>query len=110
MADSRLKLSRFSAAVTAAEALALSAEIGSSLLTQLLVVIDDYCLTTRCGEMTTRDYWRRLVPVRGNRDCPDGRGKARDHHHTWTGAAPSLEIPARPPLTPAAELRRPESF
>jgi hypothetical protein len=79
----------FTIAHMAADALALSADVGSAVLDDSLSMVDDVGLTTAAATLTRRTYWRNLVPRRGNRPCPCGRGSWRDCKHRWAAAAPT---------------------
>lgn len=76
-----------------AEATLLFGGEGLRLLTQALVVVDDFGLTTRSGELTLHSYWRKLMPGQRSSDaCPCGCGKWRAAKHQWGQPAPEIRL------------------
>jgi hypothetical protein len=80
-------------ALTAADALAAAGSVIVDVLAQALAVVDDMGLTTGAATLTRHGYWRNFVPVRGNRPCPCGRGRASKCLHYWGQPAPELTVP-----------------
>ncbi|MEQ4209668.1 hypothetical protein [Actinopolymorpha sp. B9G3] len=87
-------------ALIIADAMLASGEVIADVLDQSLAVVDDVGLTTAAATLTRRTYWRNLIPVRGNRACPCGRGRWRDCRHWWKETAPSIEVPRTSPRAP----------
>lgn len=82
-------------ALAAADATIAAGKVITDVLEQSLAVVDDMGLTTTAATLTRRVYWRNLIPVRGSRPCPCGRGRASACQHRWGEAAPALTIPTR---------------
>lgn len=76
-----------------ADALMASGKVILETLDQILVVIDDFGLTTAAATLTRRSYWRNFQPTRGSRMCPCGRGKWSQCRHHWGESAPELRLP-----------------
>jgi hypothetical protein len=81
-------------ATYAADAVVACGGLMFDILEQMLPVVDDFGLTTKAGTYSTRDYWRKFIPVRGTRPCPCGRGPWSSCGHWWGEAAPALRIPS----------------
>ncbi|QEM25589.1 hypothetical protein D6M20_01845 (plasmid) [Rhodococcus qingshengii] len=67
-------------------------QVGLSLLSQALEIVDDIGLTTGAATLTRHTYWRNLKPVRGNRQCPCGKGKWPACQHRWGGPTPAIAV------------------
>lgn len=76
-----------------ADALIAAGSVIVDVLEQSLAIVDDMGLTTAAASMTRRVYWRNFFPVRGNRPCPCGRGRASACGHRWGQPAPTLAFP-----------------
>ena len=80
-------------ALAVADALIAAGTVITDVLEQSLAVVDDMGLTTAAATLTRRVYWRNFSPVRGNRACPCGRGRASACRHYWGQPAPVMSIP-----------------
>lgn len=80
-------------ALTVADALIAAGTVITDVLEHSLAVVDDMGLTTAAATLTRRVYWRNFSPVRGNRTCPCGRGRASVCRHYWGQPAPMMTIP-----------------
>jgi hypothetical protein len=80
-------------ALTAADALIAAGSVITDVLEDSLAVVDDMGLTTAAATLTRRVYWRNFSPVRGNRPCQCGRGRASVCRHYWGQPAPVVTIP-----------------
>lgn len=80
-------------ALTVADALMAAGSVITDVLEDSLAVVDDMGLTTAAATLTRRVYWRNLSPVRGNRSCSCGRGRASVCRHYWGQPAPVVTIP-----------------
>lgn len=67
-------------------------QVGLSLLSQALEIVDDIGLTTGAATLTNHTYWRNLKPVRGNRECACGKGKWPACQHWWGEPAPAIAV------------------
>jgi len=83
----------FTIAHQTADALIVCGTIGVDLLEQTLQLVDDFGLTTRAAELTEYRYWRNLTPVKGQRQCPCGRGSWSACGHRWNAPAPTVIAP-----------------
>lgn len=64
-----------------------------SILDQMLLVVDDFGLTTEAALLNRRKVWRGFTPTRGSKRCPCGRGKWAACGHRWGEPLPELVIP-----------------
>ncbi|KQY41874.1 hypothetical protein [Cellulomonas sp. Root137] len=82
----------FRIAHVSADAARLCGSLVSEVLEHGLWLVDDFGLTTSAATLTLRRYWRDLVPVKGSRQCPCGRGTAADCGHRWGGDVRALNL------------------
>ncbi len=100
--DGQVRGTDFTIAHMAADATIVCHQLGRELLEHGLWLVDDFGLTTAAATLTRRVYWRALMPVKGSRACPCGRGRASDCGHRW-GAPGKSFMPSPVAAVPAAQ-------